>query len=372
MGVGGRRRRREESTVSSETFELCTIVISHGFYPLNLKVTGKGKLHFSVLHTSCLKARRFRRSKICSRPWAAANESGKTNKQTKNTEANVDQNKQKMVNDCNKCTLIRPFPEGSDLLSDSIVKSDLAVGTGTQRSGPVKSRNVYELLPSPTTESHSRSRPLKAPIHLLTRSCDQISCCWKPVERTKEIGLEIISLVRSTGFLRRLMGLHDRARKWIGAFTLLKSHSASESKKFFRKDRRHVGGVYTKAVFREYEDITFTKQKTRGPKETHLGLLGPVLRLQVGDALALTLKNNADMAFSINPHGAAILKQWEGALYNDSSLNIGEWQLWSDSEESRGDRVFVFIFCILVSGNCGLTVKRAEETESLCLYFILW
>ena len=40
----------------------------------------------------------------------------------------------------------------------------------------------------------------KAPIHFLTQSRDQISCCEKPVERTDEIGLVMISLVGSTGF----------------------------------------------------------------------------------------------------------------------------------------------------------------------------
>ena len=41
---------------------------------------------------------------------------------------------------------------------------------------------------------------LKASIHLLTQSCDPISCCGKPVERTNEIGLQITTSVRSTGY----------------------------------------------------------------------------------------------------------------------------------------------------------------------------
>ena len=40
-----------------------------------------------------------------------------------------------------------------------------------------------------------RFSQLKASIHLLTQSCGQISCHGKPVERTHEIGLEMISLV---------------------------------------------------------------------------------------------------------------------------------------------------------------------------------
>ena len=85
-----------------------------------------------------------------------------------------------------------------------------------------------------------------------------------------------------------------------------------------------MGGVYTKALYREYEDVTFTKQKARGAEEEHLGFLGPVLRVEVGDALALTLKNNVNMPFSIHPHGASFIKMWEGALYNDSTGDNGE------------------------------------------------
>ena len=40
----------------------------------------------------------------------------------------------------------------------------------------------------------------KAPIHCLTQSCYLISCYEKPVKRTYEISLEIISSVRTTGF----------------------------------------------------------------------------------------------------------------------------------------------------------------------------
>ena len=50
---------------------------------------------------------------------------------------------------------------------------------------------------------------LKAPIHSLTQSCDPISCCGKPMERTNEIGLEMVSLVHSTGFAEWLIGSYD-------------------------------------------------------------------------------------------------------------------------------------------------------------------
>ena len=41
---------------------------------------------------------------------------------------------------------------------------------------------------------------LKTPLHSPTQSCDQISCCVRPMERTNKISLELISLVPSSSF----------------------------------------------------------------------------------------------------------------------------------------------------------------------------
>lgn len=101
--------------------------------------------------------------------------------------------------------------------------------------------------------------------------------------------------------------------------SLLQPNSASEQ--YFQTNSARKGGVYRKALYREYEDMTFSSPKTRGPEEEHLGFLGPVVRVEVGDAVALTLRNNADQPFSIHPHGATFVKMWEGALYNDSTAD---------------------------------------------------
>ena len=70
---------------------------------------------------------------------------------------------------------------------------------------PVKSPPPLLIAPRPLRPLNN-SRPacfgirLESPIHILTQSCDQISCCGKPVERTNEIGLDMTSLVHSAGF----------------------------------------------------------------------------------------------------------------------------------------------------------------------------
>jgi manganese oxidase len=79
----------------------------------------------------------------------------------------------------------------------------------------------------------------------------------------------------------------------------------------------HIGRIYKKAVYREYIDGTFTALKKRGTDEAYLGILGPVLRAEVGDTIKVIFKNNATHPFSMHPHGVLYQKDSEGADYND-------------------------------------------------------
>ena len=49
---------------------------------------------------------------------------------------------------------------------------------------------------------------------------------------------------------------------------------------------------YVKALYREYTDATFTVLRNRSGDDLHLGLLGPLIRAQVGDTLRILFKNN--------------------------------------------------------------------------------
>ena len=80
-----------------------------------------------------------------------------------------------------------------------------------------------------------------------------------------------------------------------------------------------IGRVYKKAVYREYTDDTFTRLKPRAPEDAYLGLLGPVLRAEVGDTIEIHFKNNGTHPFSMHPHGVLYEKDSEGANYNDGT-----------------------------------------------------
>ena len=62
---------------------------------------------------------------------------------------------------------------------------------------------------------------------------------------------------------------------------------------FFEQGPHRIGAVYRKAVYREYTDATFSKLKPRAPEWEHTGILGPILRAEVGDTIRVNFKNNA-------------------------------------------------------------------------------
>jgi len=87
--------------------------------------------------------------------------------------------------------------------------------------------------------------------------------------------------------------------------------------------------VYKKALYREYVDGTFTTLKPRPPQWEHLGILGPLLRAEVGETIKVVFKNNLKIFCSMHPHGLLYDKNSEGAVYNDGL----------SPEEKKGDKV---------------------------------
>ncbi|MBZ5596954.1 MAG: multicopper oxidase domain-containing protein [Acidobacteriia bacterium] len=88
---------------------------------------------------------------------------------------------------------------------------------------------------------------------------------------------------------------------------------------FMNRGPHSIGKVYRKAVYREYTDATFSKLKPRAPEWQHLGILGPVLRAEVGDTIRVVFKNNATKPYSMHPHGVFYNKDSEGSVYDDGS-----------------------------------------------------
>ncbi|XP_054984107.1 ceruloplasmin-like [Sorex araneus] len=89
----------------------------------------------------------------------------------------------------------------------------------------------------------------------------------------------------------------------------------SKSRLYFEQSPARIGGTYKKIVYREYTDASFQTQKAR---EEHLGILGPVLKAEVGQALRVTFSNRASVPLSIQPQGLRYNKSNEGSFYPTS------------------------------------------------------
>lgn len=88
---------------------------------------------------------------------------------------------------------------------------------------------------------------------------------------------------------------------------------------FIEQGPHRIGKVYRKAIYREYTDETFTRLKPRPPEWEHAGILGPILRGEVGDTLRVVFKNNATHPYSMHPHGVFYNKDSEGSSYDDGT-----------------------------------------------------
>jgi manganese oxidase len=80
--------------------------------------------------------------------------------------------------------------------------------------------------------------------------------------------------------------------------------------------------TYLKAVYREYTDATFTALKPRAPEWEHLGILGPLIRAEVGDVVKIVFKNNTQLVLTVHPHGLEYDKESEGARYSESATTL--------------------------------------------------
>jgi len=91
------------------------------------------------------------------------------------------------------------------------------------------------------------------------------------------------------------------------------------SKVFTERGPHRIGTVYRKAISREYTDGTFTQLKPRPNEWATAGILGPILRAEVGDTIKIIFKNNATRPYSMHPHGVFYNKDSEGAPYDDGT-----------------------------------------------------
>jgi hephaestin len=88
---------------------------------------------------------------------------------------------------------------------------------------------------------------------------------------------------------------------------------------YVRNGPGRIGSRYVKCLYRGYTDASFQHLKARAPEDRYLGLLGPVIRAEVGDTIKVVFRNACPFPASIHPHGVFYAKGSEGAPYNDGT-----------------------------------------------------
>jgi FtsP/CotA-like multicopper oxidase with cupredoxin domain len=93
-----------------------------------------------------------------------------------------------------------------------------------------------------------------------------------------------------------------------------------ETKIWTERMKDRIGTTYRKAVYREYTDETFRTEKKRPKEWEHLGIMGPLIRAEVGDTIVIYFRNNTTQPYSMHPHGVSYSRDSEGTPYAGTSM----------------------------------------------------
>ncbi|MBU2358262.1 MAG: multicopper oxidase domain-containing protein, partial [Alphaproteobacteria bacterium] len=85
-----------------------------------------------------------------------------------------------------------------------------------------------------------------------------------------------------------------------------------------------IGSVYHMAHYVAYQDAAFTIPVT--DVDPSNGILGPIIRAEVGDEIEIVFRNDTSVPTSMHPHGVFYDKASEGAMTNDGAglVNMGD------------------------------------------------
>ncbi|XP_038057042.1 hephaestin-like protein [Patiria miniata] len=91
---------------------------------------------------------------------------------------------------------------------------------------------------------------------------------------------------------------------------------------FVHQGDHSIGSRYKKALYREFTDETFSTEKERTGPDAHLGVQGPLLHMEVGENVAVVLKNMASRRYALEPHGV-LVHEVDDSVDNDDEEGVG-------------------------------------------------
>ncbi|TAL02983.1 MAG: copper oxidase [Rhodospirillaceae bacterium] len=144
---------------------------------------------------------------------------------------------------------------------------------------------------------------------------------------------------------------------------------------YIDQGKSRIGHIYLKAVYRAYTDGSFTTLKPRGASETHLGILGPIIRAEVGDTITVVFRNHTRLAVGIHPHGVRYDKASEGAHYAVGSVGDGTAEMPEAGAHVRPGGEYVYHWQVPEEAGPGpadpdsvIWLYHAHDHESVDIY----
>ncbi|KAL0985594.1 hypothetical protein UPYG_G00159150 [Umbra pygmaea] len=110
---------------------------------------------------------------------------------------------------------------------------------------------------------------------------------------------------------------------------------------------------FTKVVFRGYLDSTFSTPQIRGEMDEHLGILGPLIKAEVGQTIMIFFRNLASRPYSLHANGVHYNKQAEGLSYEDESNN---WYKYDNEVQPNTSYTYIW----KVSADAGPTKDESD------------
>ncbi|XP_032852050.2 coagulation factor VIII isoform X2 [Tyto alba] len=115
---------------------------------------------------------------------------------------------------------------------------------------------------------------------------------------------------------------------------------------FLEPGPQRIGSKYKKVVFVEYEDATFKKRKVSDQLDK--GILGPVIKGEVGDQFKIVFRNLASRPYNIYPHGLTsvrpyhAVKPFQGKDVKDIPILPGQsftysWRVTTEDGPTQAD-----------------------------------
>uniref|UniRef100_A0A8B9GNQ2 Coagulation factor VIII n=1 Tax=Amazona collaria TaxID=241587 RepID=A0A8B9GNQ2_9PSIT len=108
---------------------------------------------------------------------------------------------------------------------------------------------------------------------------------------------------------------------------------------FLEAGPQRVGSRYKKVMYVEYEDATFKKRKVSDQLDK--GILGPVIKGEVGDQFKIVFRNLASRPYNIYPHGLTSVKPYHADV-KDIPIPPGQsfiytWKVTTEDGPTQAD-----------------------------------